>query len=150
MAKDLARRERQIMDILYRLGPASAADGMEELSGTPNYSPVRTQLRVLEGKGHLRHEETGQRFVYHPAGPRMASADAIAQGFREAVDAVHAAASRRRRGNADDVPRCGSIGDAAARHRVAPRVDMDRRSGRRVRDPRHRTPASHLDRASDA
>src|SRR5260221_10155247 len=69
----LARRERQIMDILYRLGRATASDVMEELSGDPNYSTVRTQLRVLEEKGHVRHEEEGLRYVYVPAVPRRAA-----------------------------------------------------------------------------
>jgi predicted transcriptional regulator len=62
----LARRERQIMDILYRLGRATAGEVMAELSGDPNYSTVRTQLRVLEEKGHVRHEEEGLRYVYIP------------------------------------------------------------------------------------
>src|SRR6266542_5991985 len=62
----LARRERQIMDILYRRGRATAADVMEDLSGHPNSSTVRTQLRVLEEKGHVRHEEEGLRYVYFP------------------------------------------------------------------------------------
>ncbi len=66
----LSRRERQIMDILYRLGRASAADVMAELSGEPSYSTVRTQLRILEGKGHVRHEEDGVRYVYSAAVPR--------------------------------------------------------------------------------
>src|SRR5437764_3792897 len=69
----LARRERQIMDILYRRGRATAADVMEDLSGRPNSSTVRTQLRVLEEKGHVRHEEEGLRFVYMPAVPRAAA-----------------------------------------------------------------------------
>ncbi len=68
----LTRRERQIMDILYRHGRATAAHVMEELPGTPNYSTVRTQLRVLEEKGHVRHEEEGQRYVYVPVVPRHA------------------------------------------------------------------------------
>jgi len=63
----LTRRERQIMDILYRRGRATATEVMEELSGEPSYSTVRTQLRVLESKGHVRHEEEGTRFVYLPA-----------------------------------------------------------------------------------
>ena len=62
----LSRRERQIMDILFRRGRATAAEVMEELSGEPSYSTVRTQLRVLEDKGHVRHEEDGVRFVYMP------------------------------------------------------------------------------------
>jgi len=69
----LTRRERQIMDILYRRGRATAGEVMGELSGTPNYSTVRTQLRVLEDKGHIRHEEHGLRYVYMPAVPRRAA-----------------------------------------------------------------------------
>lgn len=68
----LTRRERQIMDILYRRGRATAAEVMEELPGEPNYSTVRTQLRVLEEKGHVRHEEHGLRYVYMPTVPRHA------------------------------------------------------------------------------
>src|SRR5437773_8137826 len=66
----LARRERQIVDILYRRGRATAAEVMADLPGEPSYSTVRTQLRVLEEKGHVRHEEEGLRFVYLPAVPR--------------------------------------------------------------------------------
>jgi BlaI family transcriptional regulator, penicillinase repressor len=69
----LTRRERQIMDILYRRGRATAAEVMEELTGEPNYSTVRTQLRVLEEKGHVRHDQDGVRFVYMPAVPRNAA-----------------------------------------------------------------------------
>lgn len=66
----LSRRERQIMDILYRRGRATAAEVMDDLLGNPAYSTVRTQLRVLESKGHVRHEEEGLRYVYSPALPR--------------------------------------------------------------------------------
>src|SRR6478672_10231599 len=69
----LTRRERQIMDVLYRRGRATAADVMAELPGDPNYSTVRTQLRVLEDKGHVRHEEDGVRYVYAPAIARHAA-----------------------------------------------------------------------------
>jgi BlaI family transcriptional regulator, penicillinase repressor len=69
----LTRRERQIMDILYRRGRATAADVMEDLSGDPSYSTVRTQLRVLESKGHVRHDEEGLRYVYMPAVRRGAA-----------------------------------------------------------------------------
>ena len=61
------------MDVLYRRGRAAAADVMAELPGEPNYSTVRTQLRVLEDKGHVRHEEEGGRYVYAPAVPRHAA-----------------------------------------------------------------------------
>ena len=60
----LTRRERQIMDILFRRGRATAAEVMADLPGEPSYSTVRTQLRVLEEKGHVRHEEEGLRYVY--------------------------------------------------------------------------------------
>jgi len=66
----LTRRERQIMDILYRRGRATAAEVMHDMSGQPNYSTVRTQLRVLEEKGRVRHTEEGLRYVYSPAVPR--------------------------------------------------------------------------------
>jgi len=69
----LTRRERQIMDILYRRTRATAAEVMAELPGEPNYSTVRTQLRVLEDKGHVVHEEEGGRYVYAPAVPRHAA-----------------------------------------------------------------------------
>ncbi len=69
----LARRERQIMDILYRRGRATAAEVREDLPGAPADSTVRTQLRVLESKGHVRHEEDGLRYVYVPQLPRRAA-----------------------------------------------------------------------------
>src|SRR5438309_11371024 len=68
----LSRRERQIMDILYQRGRATVGEVMEALSGSPAYSTVRTQLRVLEAKGHVRHEEQGLRYVYVPTVPRHA------------------------------------------------------------------------------
>jgi predicted transcriptional regulator len=66
----LTRRERQIMDILYRRGRATAAEVMEDLPGDPSYSTVRTHLRILETKGHVRHEQDGLRYVYTAAVPR--------------------------------------------------------------------------------
>jgi predicted transcriptional regulator len=68
----LTRRERQIVDILYRRGRATAAEVMADLPGEPSDSTVRTQLRVLEDKGHVRHEEEGLRYIYLPAVPRHA------------------------------------------------------------------------------
>ena len=70
---DLTRRERQIMDILYRLGRATAGEVMRQLPGDPSYSTVRTQLRVLEEKGHVHHEEQGLRYIYAPALARHAA-----------------------------------------------------------------------------
>jgi predicted transcriptional regulator len=66
----LSRRERQIMDVLYRLGPATAADVQAALPGEPNYSTVRAQLRILEEKGFLSHEDDGVRYVFKPVVPR--------------------------------------------------------------------------------
>jgi len=69
----LSKRERQIMDILYRLGRGTASDVRDGLPGNPSDSTVRTQRRVLEEKGHVRHEELGLRYVYLPTVPRHAA-----------------------------------------------------------------------------
>lgn len=61
------------MDILYRRGRATAGEVMADLSGSPNSSTVRTQLRVLEEKGHVTHEEEGLRYVYAPAVPHSSA-----------------------------------------------------------------------------
>ena len=74
----LTRRERQIMDILYALGRASAAEVRERMPDAPSYSSVRAFLRILEEKGHARHEEDGPRYVYLPAvTPRRARRAAL-------------------------------------------------------------------------
>src|SRR5579864_901882 len=62
----LSRRERQIMDILFQRGKASASDVREAMEDAPGYSAVRAMLRVLEEKGHVRHLEEGLRYVYVP------------------------------------------------------------------------------------
>jgi predicted transcriptional regulator len=66
----LSRRERQIMDVLYRRGRATVAEILEELPEPPSYSAVRATLRVLEEKKHIRHEEKDLRYVYLPVVPR--------------------------------------------------------------------------------
>ncbi len=66
----LSRRERQIMDILYQRGRATAAEVRQDLPNRPSYSAVRAMLRVLEEKGHVRHEEEALRYVYLPTVPR--------------------------------------------------------------------------------
>jgi BlaI family penicillinase repressor len=71
------------MDILYRRGRATANEVMDDLSGAPNYSTVRTQLRVLEEKGHVRHEEDGLRYVYMPA---VSRSTARKSALRHVVD----------------------------------------------------------------
>jgi predicted transcriptional regulator len=64
--RNLSRRERQIMDILYQRGRASASEIQEAMPDPPTYSAVRAKLRVLEEKGHIRHEEEALRYVYLP------------------------------------------------------------------------------------
>jgi predicted transcriptional regulator len=63
---NLSRRERQIMDIVYQRGRATAAEIHEQLPDPPCAAAVRTQLRILEDKGHLKHEKEGPRHVYYP------------------------------------------------------------------------------------
>jgi BlaI family transcriptional regulator, penicillinase repressor len=62
----LSRREREIMEILYQRGKASAAEVRELMPEAPSYSAVRAMLRVLEDKGHVRHQEEGLKYVYAP------------------------------------------------------------------------------------
>ena len=66
MSSRLSRRERQIMDILYRDGKASAAEVRERMEDAPGYSAVRAMLRVLEEKGHVKHQAEGLKYVYVP------------------------------------------------------------------------------------
>ncbi|MEO8130597.1 MAG: BlaI/MecI/CopY family transcriptional regulator, partial [Bryobacteraceae bacterium] len=65
-SSSLSRRERQIMDLLYQSGRATAAEIQEALPSPPSYSATRAMLRILEEKGHVRHEEDGPRYVYTP------------------------------------------------------------------------------------
>lgn len=65
----LSRRERQIMDVLFRLERASVAEVRADLPNPPSYSAVRAQLRILEEKGHVTHTQEGPRYVYEPEMP---------------------------------------------------------------------------------
>lgn len=69
-AGKLGRRERQILEALYKLGSASVADVVAELPDAPSYSAVRTFLRILEEKGYAGHTQDGAKYVYHPTKPR--------------------------------------------------------------------------------
>jgi len=69
-AAGLSRRERQIMDILYRRGKSPASEVREAMPNAPSYSAVRAMLRVLEEKGHIRHQAEGLKYVYLPTVPR--------------------------------------------------------------------------------
>jgi BlaI family penicillinase repressor len=75
-----SRRERQIMDILYRRGEASVGDVRDEMDDAPSYSAVRALLAILERKGHVLHQKSGSRFIYLPAhGRTEAAQSALAQ-----------------------------------------------------------------------
>ena len=75
MASDpLSRRERQILDVIYSLGRATANDVLERLADPPTYTTIRGLLRVLESKGHVRHETDGARYVYFPTTTKQRAA----------------------------------------------------------------------------
>jgi predicted transcriptional regulator len=126
MPQPLSRREREIMDIVHRLGRVSVSDVQSALSGQPAYSTVRAQLRVLEEKGHLRHEEEQLRYVYLPAVPahqvRRSAVkhliDTFFEGSPEKV--VEALVGRDGRGLTDE-----------QLDRIAQLIERVRRDGRR-------------------
>lgn len=95
-SQDFSRRERQIMDIIFTRGEATAAEVNAALPDQPSYSTVRTLLRILEEKGHLKHREDGLRFVYAPTRTRAAESKSalkrVVQTFFEGslADAVAA------------------------------------------------------------
>ena len=83
----LTRRERQIMDIIYRLGRATAHEVLEHLPDAPSYSAVRALLRLLEERGHVRHVQEGPKYVYLPAVARnSARKSALAHVVRTFFD----------------------------------------------------------------
>src|SRR3954454_6128584 len=92
----LSRRERQILDILYSKGTATVAEVRDALADPPSYSAVRALLRILEEKGHARHEAQGTRYVYLPSvpreSPRNSALTRIIQTFFEGSAAQAAAA----------------------------------------------------------
>ncbi len=76
----LSRRERQIMEVIYIHGRATAAEVLESLPDPPSYSAVRAMLRILEGKGHLVHESDGPRYVFLPTIPREQARETALRG----------------------------------------------------------------------
>src|SRR3954454_14774497 len=86
-AVGLSRRERQIMDVIYRRGRATAAEVLEDMPDPPSYSAVRAMLRLLEEKGHVRHEQDGPRYVFLPTVHRdRASRSALTHVVRTFFD----------------------------------------------------------------
>jgi BlaI family transcriptional regulator, penicillinase repressor len=118
---DLSRRERQILDVIYRLGSATASDVLERLDDAPTYTTVRGLLRVLEAKRHVRHEEDDGRYVYHPV---VAKQRAARNAIKHVVstffdgspsDALAALLGGERRIDAAELERLARLVDAARR-----------------------------------
>jgi BlaI family transcriptional regulator, penicillinase repressor len=121
----LARRERQVMDILFRRGEATAAEIIQDLADPPTYSAVRSIVRVLEQKGHITHREDGPRYVYLPAvNPERARDEALSHMVRTFFDgsAEQAVTALLRMSDAD-------VSDAELA-RLRDRVRKARSSGR--------------------
>ena len=124
MARDelpgLSRREREIMDVIFRAGEASVADVRRALAAPPSYSAVRATLRILVEKGHLKHKKVGQRYVYEPVLSRKsASRSALSQVVDtffggSAPDAVAALLDARALSE-DDLERLSRLVDDARR-----------------------------------
>ena len=97
----LSRRERQILDVLYRLGRASAAEIHASVSSPPSYTAIRTHLTLLEEKKHVKHESDGTRFIYSPVVSREEMGQQAIEGvlrtfFNDSVDLVITALIKRR------------------------------------------------------
>ena len=116
----LSRREREILDLLYSADGLTAAEVRERLTDPPGYSAVRALLRILEDKGHVRHEERGPRYVYTPVVPReearrsalTALVDTFFGGSPEEAVAALLDVSRARLSQ-DELARLSSLIDAA-------------------------------------
>lgn len=103
----LGRRERQILDIVFRLGEASVADVLAEMTDPPAYDSVRTMLRILEGKGFLRHRRQGTKYVYRStqskaSASRSALSHLMSTFFEDSVADTMAAAFDLRSDNLTD------------------------------------------------
>lgn len=102
IAKQLSRRERELMDIIYAPGEASAAEVLEALSNPPSYSTVRKLLSILVEKGHLKHRKQGSRYYYRPTQPRekegkLALSRVLATFYEGSLENAVAALVRGRR-----------------------------------------------------
>lgn len=103
--RDLGRREREIVEIVYKLGRATVSEVRARIDDAPSYSAVRTMLTYLESKGHLLHERDGKRYVYLPTAPKQkvgmsALRHVVDTFFDGSVDAVVLALVSTRRGAA--------------------------------------------------
>ena len=119
-AAGLTRREREIMDILHRRGRATAHEVLEDLAEPPSYSAVRALLRLLEERGHVKHVQDGQRYIYAPAATRegarkSALAHVVRTFFAGSVEQAVAALveSSRTRLSKDELDRLAEVIDRA-------------------------------------
>lgn len=119
--QELSRRERQILDLIYRLGRATASEVLERMEDAPTYTTVRGLLRVLEGKGHIRHEEKDGRYVYHPVVTKQRAAKSairhVVSTFFDGSpsEALAALLGGERKLEAQEIERLAAIVDEARR-----------------------------------
>lgn len=116
----LGKRERQIMDVLYRRGRATVSEVLEALPDPPSYSSVRAMLRYLEDKGHVRHDEDGPRYVYAPTAAKQevrnsALGHVVRTFFDGSVSSVVAALIENEPLTGEDYRRLSALLDEAAR-----------------------------------
>ena len=122
---DLGRRERQIMEVVYRLGRASATEVRDHLPDPPSYSAVRGMLRLLEDKGHLGHTQEGTRHVYFPTVPRDDIRESTMKHVLKTFFAGSMSAAMAALLDANEEPPSGEELDALARM-----IDKAREQGR--------------------
>ena len=123
--RHFSKRERQIMDVLYRQGRATAADVRAGMPDPPSYSAVRTLLRILEDKGHVRHEQDGVRYVYVPI---VGAAKAQRSALKHLVDTFFGGSASR--GMAALFELSGGDLDEAELRRLRQLIDEARKRGK--------------------
>ena len=115
----LSRREREMMQIIFRHGKATANEVMEQMAEAPSYSAVRATLRVLEQKGHVRHQHDGARYVYLPTTSRnkagVSALDQLLATFFDgsAANVVATLLERKERLTSEELDRLSSLIDEA-------------------------------------
>jgi BlaI family transcriptional regulator, penicillinase repressor len=126
--EDLGRRERQIMDILFRRGQATAAEVLADLADPPSYSAVRGMLRLLEDKGHVQHEWSGPRHVFRPTRDlgevrRSAARHLLRTFFNCSMESAVAAmlGAGEKPPTAEELRRLGLVIEQARRRKGGPR-----------------------------
>ena len=122
---NVSRRERQIMDIIYRRGRASAAEVLEGLPDPPSYSAVRALLRILEEKGYVKHVKEGPRYIFLPIVARKAAAR---YALRHLVETFYEGSAEQAVAALLDISSAG-LSEADLK-RIAERIEAARQEGR--------------------